>query len=158
MAFTSLDIPNFRALRNLRVEELRRVNLLVGKNNSGKTSLLEAVELLCAMPDVQLLFNQLKDQRRTSSNDIRPVGMLFPDDEASEPVALGCTRIDLSSDQQAKLVCVKLRFQLDSTQGHAYYPPIPELVGVGERIPQQEYTEVWTYSGEFVVRLCLKIL
>lgn len=39
----SLEIKNFRAFDHLRVERLGRANLIVGKNNTGKSSLLEAV-------------------------------------------------------------------------------------------------------------------
>lgn len=39
----SLEITNFRAFRHLTIEHLGRVNLIVGKNNVGKTSLLEAL-------------------------------------------------------------------------------------------------------------------
>lgn len=42
----SITVTGFRSLRTLRVDNLTRVNLFVGTNNSGKTSLLEAVELL----------------------------------------------------------------------------------------------------------------
>lgn len=42
----SLTVKGFRCFRELHVEPLTRVNLFVGKNNSGKTSLLEAAELL----------------------------------------------------------------------------------------------------------------
>lgn len=45
---TSLRIQNFRSLRNLKVEGLTRVSLLVGANNTGKTSVLEAAELVLA--------------------------------------------------------------------------------------------------------------
>ncbi len=41
----SLLIRNFRLFRELKVEGLRRVNLFVGKNNTGKTALLEAVHV-----------------------------------------------------------------------------------------------------------------
>ncbi len=44
--FKSLEINGFRCFRELRVEPLTRVNLFVGQNNAGKTSLLEAVELV----------------------------------------------------------------------------------------------------------------
>lgn len=37
----SLEIKNYRNLRHLRIEKLGRVNLIVGKNNTGKSSLLE---------------------------------------------------------------------------------------------------------------------
>ncbi len=41
----SLELHNYRGFRHLVVEQLGRVNLIVGKNNVGKTSLLEAIEL-----------------------------------------------------------------------------------------------------------------
>jgi len=42
----SLTAVGFRCFREIRVEPLTRVNLFVGENNAGKTSLLEAVELV----------------------------------------------------------------------------------------------------------------
>jgi hypothetical protein len=39
----SLQIDGFRAFRRLRIEHLGQVNLIVGKNNVGKTCLLEAL-------------------------------------------------------------------------------------------------------------------
>ncbi|MEM1041347.1 MAG: ATP-binding protein [Bacteroidota bacterium] len=44
----SLLIENFRAFKRLEVKELGRVNLIVGKNNVGKTALLEALWLYAA--------------------------------------------------------------------------------------------------------------
>ena len=41
---TSIELTGFRGFRQLKLEGLQRVNLIVGKNNSGKTSLLEAIE------------------------------------------------------------------------------------------------------------------
>lgn len=45
LVLNSLEIRNFRAFRDLKIERLGRVNLIVGKNNVGKTSLLEAIQL-----------------------------------------------------------------------------------------------------------------
>ena len=39
----SLRIQNFRTFRDLTIDRLGRVNLIVGKNNVGKTALLEAL-------------------------------------------------------------------------------------------------------------------
>ena len=39
----SLRVQNFRTFKDLTIDRLGRVNLIVGKNNVGKTSLLEAV-------------------------------------------------------------------------------------------------------------------
>ncbi|MGK3992199.1 AAA family ATPase [Sorangium sp. So ce1024] len=44
--YNRIEIKNFRGLAALQVQDLRRINLIVGKNNTGKTSLLEAVLLL----------------------------------------------------------------------------------------------------------------
>ncbi len=41
----SLLIKNFRSLENFEVSKLGRVNLIVGKNNSGKSSVLEALRI-----------------------------------------------------------------------------------------------------------------
>ncbi|MBI5495129.1 MAG: AAA family ATPase [Deltaproteobacteria bacterium] len=41
-----LDIAGYRLFDQLRVSGLTRVNLVVGRNNAGKTALLEAVEAL----------------------------------------------------------------------------------------------------------------
>ena len=44
----SLEIKNFRALEDFKVNQLGRVNLIVGKNNSGKSSILEALRIHAA--------------------------------------------------------------------------------------------------------------
>ncbi len=42
-----LKIENFRGFTLLELNNLKRVNLVVGENNAGKTSLLEAILVLC---------------------------------------------------------------------------------------------------------------
>ncbi len=51
--FSRIELTGFRGFESYRLDDLRRVNLLVGKNNSGKTSVLEAAHLLAAgdLPD-----------------------------------------------------------------------------------------------------------
>ena len=44
--YSSIRINGYRGLDSFRMEGLGRVNLLVGANNSGKTSILECIELL----------------------------------------------------------------------------------------------------------------
>jgi energy-coupling factor transporter ATP-binding protein EcfA2 len=43
---SSIHIESFRGFRSLTLDRLRWVNLIVGKNNSGKTSLIEAISIL----------------------------------------------------------------------------------------------------------------
>lgn len=50
-----IKIENFRCFKSFELNQLGRVNLLVGKNNSGKTSILEAIQLLCSDAENQLI-------------------------------------------------------------------------------------------------------
>jgi len=43
--FKSLTIERYRGIEKLHIDDLKRVNLFVGENNSGKTSVLEAFYL-----------------------------------------------------------------------------------------------------------------
>ena len=54
--FSQLSVDSYRRFQGLKVDGLRRVNLFVGANNSGKTSLLEALQLLVCQNDVTALF------------------------------------------------------------------------------------------------------
>lgn len=40
-----LTIGSYRGLQNLTMEDLGRINIIIGENNSGKTSVLEAIQL-----------------------------------------------------------------------------------------------------------------
>lgn len=44
--FENLEITNFRGIKNLRLDNLGQVNVLVGANNVGKSSILEALFIL----------------------------------------------------------------------------------------------------------------
>jgi hypothetical protein len=63
--YRSLALRRFRAIESLEVRDLRRINLIVGRNNSGKTSLLEAVFLLCGAtnPVFPMTIAQMRGQR-----------------------------------------------------------------------------------------------
>lgn len=51
----SLRIKNFRSLQDFEIPKLGRVNLLVGKNNSGKSTVLEALRLYAGNAQWSLL-------------------------------------------------------------------------------------------------------
>lgn len=59
----SLSIKNFRNFRSLQIESLSRVNLVVGKNNVGKSNLLDAVSLYVKQGDAKHLFELLEHSR-----------------------------------------------------------------------------------------------
>src|SRR6267378_4471903 len=49
-------VKNFRCFSGLLLKQLARVNLIAGKNNTGKTALLEAIHLHTNPADCQLPF------------------------------------------------------------------------------------------------------
>jgi AAA15 family ATPase/GTPase len=55
MALNSLHIKNFRAFTDFEVKKLGRINLIVGKNNSGKSSVLEAIRIYAGNANRTLL-------------------------------------------------------------------------------------------------------
>lgn len=57
MRYKALTIENFRGITNLELTDMKRINLLVGRNNCGKTSVLEAIFLLSGMSNPQLPVN-----------------------------------------------------------------------------------------------------
>jgi hypothetical protein len=70
---STIRISKFRAFRELTVEKLARVNLFVGTNNAGKTSLLDAVELLAGGGEPYFLYRIARriDDRSPDVVDIR---------------------------------------------------------------------------------------
>ena len=44
--FKKLYIERYRGIKALKIDDLKDVNLVVGDNNCGKTSVLEAIQLL----------------------------------------------------------------------------------------------------------------
>ncbi len=61
-----LRLDGYRSFGRYRLSDLTRVNLLVGRNNSGKTSLLEAVELLVSCGDPRVLLRSAERRGETA--------------------------------------------------------------------------------------------
>jgi recombinational DNA repair ATPase RecF len=55
----TVDIRNFRCFEHLRIEGCQRVNVIVGDNAAGKTSLLEAMFMALGVnPELGLRYRQ----------------------------------------------------------------------------------------------------
>ncbi len=61
----SFQISNFRLFQHLEIEQLNLVNLIVGKNNAGKSTFLEAIKLYASNAAPTVFFD-LVDARQES--------------------------------------------------------------------------------------------
>jgi predicted ATPase len=90
LKLNNLKIQNFRLLENLEIEQLGQVNLIVGKNNMGKSTVLEALRIYASLGSPHLLEKLLDSHDETvdilPTEGILPVekfftGMCFPKPE-----------------------------------------------------------------------------
>ncbi|MFX1325036.1 MAG: ATP/GTP-binding protein [Promethearchaeota archaeon] len=54
--FESIDITQYRSIKNLKIENFKQFNLVVGATNIGKTSILEALFLAINPDNLSLIF------------------------------------------------------------------------------------------------------
>lgn len=69
-----LTIERYRSFRHLEIAGLGRVNLITGRNNSGKSSLLEAIRILAfgAAPSVLYDIVRLREEGSRDGKEARP--------------------------------------------------------------------------------------
>jgi AAA15 family ATPase/GTPase len=65
----SLEIKNYRNLKHLQIQKLGRVNLIVGKNNTGKTSVLEAISIHQQKGELEWIFQEVLEKRNENLVD-----------------------------------------------------------------------------------------
>jgi len=75
LKISRLEIQQFRALKQLTLDHLGRVNLLTGRNNTGKSSVLEALRILASNASPSIIYDIL----RFREEDVRET------DDTSEP-------------------------------------------------------------------------
>ena len=63
----SIKLERFRAFRGLSVDGLGRVNLITGKNNTGKSSLLEGLRVVETDAAIETLRDMLRYREEYSS-------------------------------------------------------------------------------------------
>ena len=74
----TLRLENYRGFEEYQLRELGAVNLLVGPNNCGKTSVLEAVQLLVSRGDPRVLFESARRRWESSNGEDRRRGPGYP--------------------------------------------------------------------------------
>lgn len=70
--FKNIDIKNFRGIDHLEMNDFSRINILLGQNSSGKSTVLESLFLLMGMsnPDLPQTINALRSRNYSSFADL----------------------------------------------------------------------------------------
>ena len=96
----NVTINGFRGLKDLRLEGLGLINVLVGPNNCGKTSVLEALSILCNAfePFEWVSMVRRRDFGRLDETRIQSLRWCFP-----QECAVRRSRIDVRRRMQDDL-------------------------------------------------------
>jgi len=71
MSFQKIQINQFRAIDSLEIDNIKQVNVITGRNNCGKSSILEAIFLLTGMsnPGLLIQIHLFRSMRLEKDND-----------------------------------------------------------------------------------------
>ncbi|MBD2129222.1 AAA family ATPase [Microcoleus sp. ZQ-A2] len=102
----SFTLKNFRCFQNLNLEPLERVNLIAGKNNVGKTSLLEAIFIYInpTNPESPLQVNSLRGIGRGRFEDIEEMRGFFFDQDIDKAIELSSK--NENNDRSSLKICL----------------------------------------------------
>jgi len=107
MIITSLKVQNYKLLKDFEIEKLGKINLIVGKNNSGKSTVLECLRILASKGNPSVLNDIVEAQdeqimiQTGSIFEEEPVSVyegLFTDRKFSEdgkPIYIGTLSKDI---------------------------------------------------------------
>jgi AAA15 family ATPase/GTPase len=95
--YRSIEIDSFRGIRHSRIDGLQQVNLFFGKNNCGKSSMLDAIFLISGMsnPKLPININLLRNYQRIEASDML---LDFYALDASSPI-----RVKAYNDEEREL-------------------------------------------------------
>ena len=70
--FKNIEIKNFRGIDHLKIDDFSRVNIFLGQNSSGKSSVLECLLLLMGMsnPDLPKTINSIRSRSYSGFADL----------------------------------------------------------------------------------------
>jgi AAA15 family ATPase/GTPase len=88
--YKTLKIENFRCFEDFTLEHLERVNLIAGRNNVGKTALLEAIFMLAGPhnPDISLRINMFRGIEKFAGEPEEAWGWLFFNKRVDDPIRI----------------------------------------------------------------------
>ena len=132
--YKSFRVKNFRCFKDLQINDLGRVNLIAGKNNTGKTALMEAISVLTSPLSPQSLYDLQEARGIRNSNRYRRECWqnLFFEFDSTIPIHMEGFGAD-SSDFHRILSLLEIPNDMDSvTHFGQYYNRAKELGLIGD--------------------------
>jgi energy-coupling factor transporter ATP-binding protein EcfA2 len=85
--FSNIQLQAFRGLHDVALNECADINLLIGKNNSGKTTVLEALAILCRPDDIAWWIDTVwpREVKSARTPEREVVNLLFPHHGVAAP-------------------------------------------------------------------------
>lgn len=78
--FDSLSIEKYKVFKNFKIDKLNRINIFAGFNNTGKTTLLEAIYLLTKQNNIGAFFELVKLKNKLSKLNTQYLNGYFLDE------------------------------------------------------------------------------
>ena len=145
----SITLEQFRAFRELTLCGLGRVNLITGKNNTGKSSILEGVRLLANSAALNVIYDILRHREENIEEAEEEVRSAAPESlfqvvsglfhgfprvlEAPQPIAISTS--GRSSPMNMTMRLGWLAEERDSAGNYRLVPHEPSPSGESEGIP-----------------------
>lgn len=133
--FSTLELTAYRRLSGLGIEKLSRINLFAGANNSGKTSLLEAVYLLTRLNDFDGLVEVIRRRGKVPRDQIDPEWLLDQ--------LVGEVRISGSFDGLTAAVSQRVYEETDPSIDRSRYLRSVELTAAFETQQHESVTRLY---------------
>lgn len=92
--FKNLEIKNFRGIKHLTIDDFSRVNVFLGQNNSGKSSILEAIHMLTGMANPETPQNLNRIRSRNYYTIFKDVFYLFHNMDIKTPPEIYAQQVD----------------------------------------------------------------
>ncbi|MFN0214202.1 MAG: AAA family ATPase, partial [Saprospiraceae bacterium] len=107
-----LHISNYRLFDDLTIPELRQVNLIAGKNNTGKTALLEALRIWAARGGSTTINHLLKVRGEFTPSRYDSYDFLFPKNKLEKNGSLTLAINELRIKEKSR-VNMESRFSVE---------------------------------------------
>jgi hypothetical protein len=160
----SLLVRNFRLFKELTVNHLSNVNLFTGKNNVGKTCLLEAVETYASNADPNVLLDLVSTRDGSWETELNqrdeliypnvehPFRYLFHGFHLPKAIEAGIT-IGPLTDKKSQIQVVIQNYRVVKEDGRLVRSPIDEGSSVDDFSEVKLALEIWDGGRKEILAL-----